>query len=248
MTRRGLETLPTPVAEVVSTAVGQAHRTDPVGPRTGGPAGNARLTAWLGVLLLVAFIVECVTLMSLDGMLSAHIFIGALLVPLALAKTATTSWRMLRYYFGNADYRRAGPPPLLLRLLGPLVVITSLAVLGTGLALIALGDNRRAAIAQLAGFRLDAVLLHKAAFVLWLIVTSLHTLGRLVPAVLLAGKRRGPRAVPGGRLRIALLALTVVVSLVTGALVLSLSDYQSHRDDGLRVPTLLGELHNSRLV
>src|SRR3954453_16080559 len=159
-----METLPTPVAEVVSTAVGHSHRTDPVRPRTGGPAGNARLTAWLGVLLLVAFVVECVTLMSLDGMLSAHVFVGALLVPLALAKTATTSWRMLRYYFGNADYRRAGPPPLLLRLLGPLVVITSLAVLGTGLALIALGDSSRVAIAGVAGFRLDAVMLHKAAF------------------------------------------------------------------------------------
>src|SRR5436305_7957605 len=98
---RGLDSLPTPVAEVVTTAVGQTHRTDPVRPRTGGPAGNARLTAWLGVLLLVAFVVECVTLLSLDRMLSAHIFVGALLVPLAVAKTATTCWRMLRYYFGN---------------------------------------------------------------------------------------------------------------------------------------------------
>ena len=233
MTIRGLETLPTPVAEVVTTAVGQAHREDPVRPRTGGPAGNARLTAWLGMLLLVAFVVECATLLSLHGLLSAHIFVGALLVPLALAKTATTVWRMLRYYFGNADYRSAGPPPLLLRLLGPLVVLTSLAVLGTGVALVAIGSGHRGSLGGFAGFRLDALTLHKAAFVLWLVVTSLHTLARLVPAMLLAGRRLGPRNVPGGGLRLATLALVVAVSIATGAVVLSLGgNYRSERDRG----------------
>ena len=232
MTIRGLDALPTPVADVLSAAVGQAHRSDPVGPRTGGPAGNARLTAWLGVLLLIAFVVECATLLSLNGLLSMHIFVGALLVPLALAKTATTGWRMLRYYLGNVGYRQAGPPPLLLRLLGPLVVLTSLAVLGTGLALIAVGSNDRGSLGTFVGFRLDALTFHKAAFVLWLVVTSLHTLARLVPALLLAGKRLGPRGVPGGHLRIAVLTLTVAVSVVTGALVLSLSHYRSERHRG----------------
>jgi len=231
----------------VTTAVGQAHREDPVRPRTGGPAGNARLTAWLGLLLLVAFLLECATLASLHGLLSVHIFIGALLVPLALAKTATTTWRMSRYYLGNDDYRQAGPPPLLLRLLGPLVVLTSLAVLGTGLALIALGSGHGGSLGSFAGFRLGALTLHKATFVLWLVVTSLHTLGRLIPAVFLAGRRLGPRAVPGGRLRVGVLMLTVAVSVVTGALVLSLSNYQSEhhgdfgqgRDDGAAVTTVI---------
>ena len=253
---RRIETLPAPFAEVVSTAVGQAHREDPVRRRTGGPAGNARLTAWLGALLLVAFVVECVTLLSLGGLLSMHIFVGALLVPLALAKTATTSWRMLRYYFGNADYREAGPPPLLLRLLGPLVVITSLAVLGTGLALIAIGSNDGGQLGGFAGFRIDALMLHKAAFVVWLVITSLHTLARLVPAILLAGNRLGPRVVPGGLLRLGLLSLTVAVSIATGAIVLSVSNYGSERhhgfeqehDDGTPPTTLLGEWHKSRPV
>jgi len=220
------------VADVLSTAVGQAHREDPVGARTGGPAGNARLTAWLGVLLLAAFVVECVTLLSLQGLLSVHIFVGGLLVPLALAKTATTAWRMLRYYANNVSYRRAGPPPLLLRLLGPLVVLTALAVLGTGLALLAVGSVR-SAFATVLGFRLDALLLHKAAFVLWLVVTSLHTLARLVPALLLAGRRLGPHDVPGGTLRAGVLTLTVAVSALTGALVLSFGgDYRSERHRG----------------
>src|SRR5438270_5484558 len=243
---RGLDSLPTPVAEVVATAVGQGHREDPISARTGGPAGNARLTAWLGVVLLLAFLVECATLASLQGLLSVHIFVGALLVPIALAKTATTAWRMLRYYFGNTHYRQAGPPPLLLRVLGPLVVLTSLAVLGTGLALVALGSGHAGSLGAFAGFRLDALTLHKAAFVLWLVVTSLHTLARLVPAVLIAGKRLGPRAVPGGGLRVGVLALTFAVSVLTGAIVLSLSHYQSrHHRDGAPQPTLLDIRHVS---
>ena len=133
--------LPRPLDEVVSTALGEVHRDDPALPRTGGPAGNARLTAWAGVVLLVLFLVECFTLLGLDQMLSVHIVVGAMLVPLALLKTATTGWRIARYYAGSPMYREAGPPPLLLRTLGPLVIFTALAVLGSGLALIPLGGS-----------------------------------------------------------------------------------------------------------
>jgi len=129
------------VTEVVGTAVGRARRADPVLPRTGGPAGNARLTAWIGLGLLIAFLAELVTLLDVTGLISWHIVIGVLLVPPALAKTATTGWRILRYYTGNRAYRQAGPPPLLLRLLGPVVVLTTLTVLGTGLVLIAVGPD-----------------------------------------------------------------------------------------------------------
>src|SRR6187399_1175187 len=31
--------------ETIAAALGRSHRADPVAPRTGGPAGNARLTA-----------------------------------------------------------------------------------------------------------------------------------------------------------------------------------------------------------
>lgn len=43
---------------------------------------------------------------------------------------------MLRYYRGNKGYKTSGPPPLLLRLLGPLVVLTSLTLLVTGTTLV----------------------------------------------------------------------------------------------------------------
>lgn len=225
---RGLESLPTPVAELIATATGAEHRQDPVAPRTGGPAGNARLTAWLGMLLLLAFLVECATLISLNRLVAVHIFVGAMLVPLALAKTATTAWRIVRYYAGNVDYRQAGPPPLLLRLLGPLVVLTALAVLGTGLALLPLGEAGRRPFLTVAGFAVGAFTLHQGAFVLWLVVTSLHTLARLVPALQLAGNRVGAVAVPGGTSRLWMLVATVVTAVVTGVVVLALGgDYPS---------------------
>jgi hypothetical protein len=225
MTGRGLDALPAPVADVVATAAGMAHRDDPVAPRTGGPAGNARLTAWLGLLLLAAFLVELFTLVSLNRLVSVHIFVGTLLVPLALLKTATTTWRMLGYYAGADRYRQAGPPPMLLRVLGPAVVFTALAVLGTGLALIALGRDRTyQPFATVAGNSIDPFTLHKVAFVLWLAVTTAHTLGRLVPAVqLIVNRAPRSRVVPGKPARLGLLLAAVAISAIAGAIVLSAS-------------------------
>ena len=129
--------------EAFDEALGRTARTDPVLGVTGGPAGNARLTAWAGVLLLALFAAELVTLADVHGFISWHLVIGALLIPPALLKTATTGWRILRYYTGREPYRVAGPPPLLLRVLGPLVVAATLAVLGTGLLLVVLGPDDR---------------------------------------------------------------------------------------------------------
>src|SRR4051812_11851259 len=102
------------VGDTVAVALGQGHRDDPVGARTGGPAGNARLTAWLGLLLLVLFLAELVTLLDVRGLVTWHIAIGVLLVPPTLAKTASTGWRVVRYYTHTGPYVQAGPPPLLL--------------------------------------------------------------------------------------------------------------------------------------
>ena len=109
--------VPGAVAETIATATGQAERHDPVRGRSGGPAGNALLTAWLGVALLVLLVAELVTLVDVRGLMDWHVVIGAVLIPPALAKTASTGWRIVRYYSGQRDYRLAGPPPLVLRVL-----------------------------------------------------------------------------------------------------------------------------------
>lgn len=209
------------VTDTVETATGRRHRSDPVHPTTGGPAGNAHLTAWTGLLLLVLFLAELVTLLDVHGLISWHVVLGVLLVPPALVKTATTGWRIVRYYAGDRDYRAAGPPPTFLRVLGPLVIVSTLALLGTGLALIAVGPQQsRQSLLTLAGQRIGVLTLHQASFVVWAGATGLHVLGRLVPALQIATSR-GTR--PGRWGRVAVLAATVSVAAVTAAFVLSVS-------------------------
>lgn len=224
------------VGDVVASAVGTELRHDPVEQRSGGPAGNARLTAWAGLLLLAGFIAECVTLLSLHAMLKVHILIGAILIPLVVLKSATTGWRIIRYYRGSPSYRSAGPPPLLLRVLGPFVVLTGLAVLGSGLALIPLGQASLVSVVTVAGRRIDALTIHKICFVLWLALTGAHVLARTIPALKLAAGAANPRRyVPGRIARSAIIGITVAASVGTGLVVMNLpTDWTSaggHRLD-----------------
>ena len=202
------------IGDLVAEATGRADRADPRKPRSGGPAGNARLTAWTGVVLLVLLAVEGVTLIDVSGLITWHIVVGTLLVPPAILKTATTGWRMVRYYTGNRDYRLAGPPPMLLRILAPLVVVSTMALLTTGI-LVGL-DGPDSARGSLWGTPISLLFLHQASFAVWVTATSLHVLGRLVPAArIIAG--RAASAVDGRALRgVAVVAvLGVAVWLAT---------------------------------
>ena len=187
--------LPHAITAVVDEATGATTRPDPVLDGTGGPAGNARLTAWTGLILLALIAVELVTVLDVRGMLSWHIVVGTLLVPFALLKTASTFWRVGRYYSGHEPYRTAGPPPTVLRLLGPLVVATTLGLLGTGLALIFEGASAgRRPFVTVLGQGIDTLTLHQALFFAFAAATGLHMLARLVPAVtLVLGRRRHHR-------------------------------------------------------
>jgi hypothetical protein len=210
--------------DTLAEATGRERRHDPVEMGSGGPAGNARLTAWTGLVLLVLFLVELVTLLDIRGFISWHIVVGVLLVPPALVKTATTGWRIVRYYTGRPSYRRAGPPPMLLRILGPFVVLFTLAVLGSGLVLIVLGTDSRTVLFSMLGYRVDAVTLHQATFVAWGVVTGLHTLGRIVPALRIVGAdgKVAPK-LPGRASRAVVLPVTIALAGVAAALVLGAS-------------------------
>src|SRR5436190_12840002 len=109
----------------------EQRRETPPGERTRsprgtlGPAGNTRLTALTACALLVLLAVEGATLLSLRTLISWHILVGMLLVPLAALKLASTGYRFARYYTGDRAYVQAGPPQLWLRLLGPIVVLST---------------------------------------------------------------------------------------------------------------------------
>jgi hypothetical protein len=216
-------TIRTAGVDVVDEALGRTRRTDPVLPGAGGPAGNARLTAWTGAVLFVLFIAELITVIDVHQLISWHLVIGTLLVPPALLKTGSTGWRIAGYYAGRRPYRDAGPPPMLLRILGPLVVAGTLGVLGTGLLLILLGpDVSRRTVLSALGQRLDWVGVHQATFVVWAVVTGLHTLARLVPAIrLTVAPAPAGTPVPGRVRRFWALVVTVGIAAVAAALVWS---------------------------
>jgi hypothetical protein len=219
--------------EAFAEASGRAGRVDPVLPGSGGPAGNASLTAWTAMTLLVLGVAELLTLLDVRGLISWHVAIGALLVPPALLKTASTGWRIVRYYAGAPPYRTAGPPPLVLRLLGPVVVLSTLALLGTGVVLVLLGEaSSRQALLSLGPWRVDWITLHQAAFAVWAVATGLHVLGRLLPMVRLTVVRGGSdRAVPGRPWRLGVLGLAAATAAVLAVLLVGASDSWQH-DDG----------------
>jgi hypothetical protein len=178
-----------------------------------GPTQNLRLTSLTGVVLLVLLAVEGFTLISLRSLLSVHIFVGVLVVPIVLLKLGSTGYRFLRYYTHRADYVRAGPPSLPLRLLGPIVVLATLALLGTGLALIAVGPGSG-----------SVLLLHKASFVVWLGALGLHVLGHLKRVQRALSSELNDRSDRGrARLRLLLVASAVVAGAVTAVALLPAS-------------------------
>jgi hypothetical protein len=85
-----------------------------------GVVGNARLTAATGAVIFVLLAIEGVTVLRVDELLALHVFVGVLLIPVAVLKVGTATYRAARYYLGAADYARKGPPPVVLRSLGPL--------------------------------------------------------------------------------------------------------------------------------
>ena len=220
--------------DVLDEAIGRGRRHDPVLPRSGGPAGNARLTAWTGALLLVLIIAELITLLDVTGLIGWHVGIGIVMVALALMKSASTGWRIMRYYTGQASYVRAGPPPTLLRLLGPLVIFTTLGVLGSGLALIAIGEEQsQRSMFTLLGQRISPITIHQVFFILFAVFTGLHLIARFVPAVfLMSGRTRQVEpasGVPGGRSRAVTLIAALLASALAVALVLPVHGW--HHDD-----------------
>ena len=187
-----------PFAELVTGA----HRR-PEGTSAAVTA-NARLTAKTGIALLVVLAVEGATLLSIRRLLPVHYFVGLMLIPPVGLKLASTGRRFAGYYRGDRRFREAGPPPLVLRLIGPLVVLSTVAVLGTGVELWLFGTRYGAAW----------ITAHKATFVLWLGLTGIHVLGHLERAPTLVLQDAGDRpAIPGRSRRTA----WVVASLLLGA-------------------------------
>ena len=142
------------------------------GIRGGGTDGNERLTAVTGMILLVQLAVIGVTIVDLRQLVWVHLFVGMLLLGPVALKLSSTGYRFVRYYTGNPAYRRKGAPPIILRAIGPMVILSTLGVLATGGILLLVGPGQSS----------PWLLLHKATFFVWVGFMTLHVLGHL-PAV-----------------------------------------------------------------
>jgi hypothetical protein len=134
-----------------------------------GVSSNERLTALTGALLLLLLALMGITVISVKRLLPEHFFLGLLLIPPLALKMASTGYRFVRYYTGDPRYRLAGPPALFMRLLGPVVLIATVALFASGIEL------------WLFGLRFGSIWVeaHKLSFNVWWPATAIHVLGHL---------------------------------------------------------------------
>jgi hypothetical protein len=195
-----------------ATLGGVRHRTS---TRSGGATGNARLTGAVAVALLVLLAAEGLTIPFIGQLLGPHIFIGLLLLPPVALKLASTGYRFVRYYAHDEPYVRKGPPPTLLRVLAPGLVLTTLALFGTGVALLVAGPPSQ-----------TLIFAHKLSFFAWVGLMALHVLAHLLELPRLASadwRRNGSREarLAGAGLRAAALAGAIALGVGIGFLALS---------------------------
>lgn len=179
----------------------ETHRAD-------GADGNARLTSSVAALLFLFLFIEGVTILQIGGLIGTHVFVGVVLIPPLLVKIATTSWRFARYYRGAPAYVRKGPPAPLLRLLGPLIIVLSIAVMASGVLLV---------VGAPTSLRAQLLQIHQATFLLWFAVTAVHVLGHLAETLTLAPRdwvRATRREVRGASWRQWTLVASVALGLV----------------------------------
>ena len=175
------------------------------------PDGNERLTAAVGVLLLVPILVELATiLLGVHTFMSLHVFVGLVLIPPVLLKLASTGWRFARYYTRNHAYVVYGPPQLAMRVLAPLLVAATVILFSSGVAMGILHGNALQIARRL----------HGPASVIWLVLIGVHVLVYLKRALTSSSedlRSRTRREVQGATWRSYTLAAAVIVGLVAGA-------------------------------
>jgi hypothetical protein len=169
--------------------------------RLGGVEGNEIITSAAAVVLVVLLAAEGVTIVHMQGLVTAHMFIGMVLIPPVALKLGSTGYRFARYYTRARPYHEKGPPLLPLRLLAPVLVASTVVVLVSGVLLLAAGDK--------SGGLLE---IHKLSFIVFGVVLVPHLLAYFLRAVRSLGtdwRAARREAVPGTSFRATLVALAI---------------------------------------
>ena len=152
-----------------------------------------------GAVLLILLAVECYTILRIGRLLTLHVFLGMLLLGPVTLKAGSVLYRFARYYTGSAPYRRKGPPAPLLRLIGPVVMLLTACVFGSGVMLAVTGPSY--------GPPSGWLVVHRISFIAWLFFMAIHVLAYVprLPRLLAAEARgvssrggTGGHAAPGG--------------------------------------------------
>jgi hypothetical protein len=170
---------------------------------------NARLTAAMGLVLLVLLPVEGVTLLSLRSLLTVHMLVGVALIPPIALKLASAGYRFLRYYSGDSAFREAGPPqPTMRFLVAPALVASTVGLLSSGVALMLI-EHPSAAVYTV----------HKASFIVWFGALGIHVLAylRRLTKLVLADWPQGRHGELGRRLRRRAVAGSLLGGVVVAA-------------------------------
>jgi hypothetical protein len=198
--------------------------------RFGGARGNERLTLLAALVLLALLGVELLTTLGLPAYLSVHLFVGIVLIPLVSLKLASTSWRFARYYTGSAEYRRLGPPQIVLRALAPALVVATVVLFGSGVAFLAVTGTH------------PLRTIHTFAFLAWGVLMVVHVFAYLKRVLWGAlADWRPQRRLDGGGLRLGLVAGSLVAGLVVAGATYSvqqswLAHHDRHGEGGRTAP------------
>jgi hypothetical protein len=182
-----------------------AERSEPF-----NPVGNERLTAVIGIVVLVLTLIELATIpLGVHTFMSLHVFVGFVLVPVVALKLASTGWRFVRYYTGAGAYVRRGPPRLSMRLLAPLLVAATAVLFASGVAM-GFAHGHDLTVARR---------LHGPASVVWLALVGVHVLVYLRRALTSASEEVSPSvraAARGTRARKYATAIFAFAGVVVG--------------------------------
>ena len=195
---------------------------------------NERMTAIAGALLFLFIIVELFITASLDGLTTEHVFAGILISGPLVVKMFSTGYRFFRYYTKSPEYVKSGPPNIILRLLAPFLVLTTILVFISGYGL-AFGHDDK-----LFGK------IHAFCVPLWIALVAVHAYAyiRKVPRLIAKDwSRYTNRQVPGRNVRLGINFVGLLVGVIAAIGLLPLySQGWGHLKFNLPGPLSLGFL------
>lgn len=151
-------------------------------------------------MLIVLGLVVVATASYARALLPIHVFVGILFLGPLAVMIGSTGYRFLSYYMGSPAFAVRGKPVLGLRLIAPLLLVTTFLVVASGLALLVTGPR--------------LLVVHVFSAIAWLPLIAIHALAheRRVPRLIADDWTWDRPAPPSGRVRrlvVSLAALTV---------------------------------------